>query len=502
MYMISQAHPLLIGSVPVGSGRGRIGITFCPGKKQKRAASGSWHCHLPSDLDAIQQWGAAVVVTLLEDHELEALGVPEIGAEVRRRHMQWVHLPIADGETPCPRFDREWESRGEDLRAVLRAGFDVLVHCKGGFGRAGTIAAKLLVELDHDPDSAIAAVRAARPEAIETAAQAAYVRIAYSWGGPIPSSSPQARHDRARGALIGLAVGDALGTTLKLRARDTYPALEEIIGGGPFCLKPGQWTDDTAMALALADSLLAAPDLDERDLMTRFTRWREHGTYSCTGSCFDVGATVSQALWRWKKFGNPVSGSKDPMTAGNGALMRLAPVAIRHWGNGEKLVAVARRQTATTHGAEEALGASTYFAALLAEAIEGTDRRDQILRPRDCDEPPALAAVIGGSWRGKARGSIQSSGYVVHSLEAALWAVGRTWSFRDAVLLAANLGDDTDSVAAITGQLAGALYGYSGIPREWRERLKWRDKLELAADHLFEEGLGAKLSRPEDWHEG
>ena len=260
-----------------------------------------------------------------------------------------------------------------------------------------------------------------------------------------------------------------------------------MIGGGPFSLKPGEWTDDTAMALALAlaDSLVAQPQLDEADLMRRFVDWHRRGTYSCTGRCFDIGITTRQALGRFEAGGDPIAGSTDPMSAGNGSLMRLAPVAIRWWRDRDRLANIAARQSATTHAAAEAVSACAGYADLLADAIEGQPR-DAVLRLRDTEYPPAVKAVLAGSWRGKRRDKIKSSGYVVHSLEGALWCVGRTTDYRSAVLLAANLGDDADTTAAITGQLAGALYGASGIPTEWLQKLAWRERLEEVAQHLFD----------------
>jgi ADP-ribosyl-[dinitrogen reductase] hydrolase len=164
--------------------------------------------------------------------------------------------------------------------------------------------------------------------------------------------------------------------------------------------------------------------------------------------------------------------------------MRLAPVALRYWSNRSSLDDVALRQSATTHRAPEALSASRAFAELLADAIEGHPR-SIVLAPRDTLHAGAIKHILGGSWRGKPRDEIGSSGYVAHSLEAALWAVGRTSSFRDALLTAVNLGGDADTTGAITGQLAGALYGASAIPPEWLERLYWRDRIERVAEALF-----------------
>jgi ADP-ribosyl-[dinitrogen reductase] hydrolase len=289
---------------------------------------------------------------------------------------------------------------------------------------------------------------------------------------------------RALGAFIGLAIGDAVGTTLEFTRRDTKPHLTDMVGGGPFGLKAGEWTDDTAMALALADSLAVDRNLNPADLIRRFVDWHRRGTYSCTGRCFDIGATTAQALRRFEASGDPYAGSTDPMSAGNGSLMRLAPAALAHLHDPATRADVAARQSRTTHAAPEAVDACVFFADLLADAINGVPR-STVLAPRTIKAAPAIAAIAAGSWRSKHRDQIRSSGYVVHSLEAALWCVARTDDFRSAVLLAANLGDDADTVAAITGQLAGALYGASGIPKEWCAKLAWLDRLGAAAGALL-----------------
>ncbi len=172
----SITHPLRIDAVAAGPGLGRVGLSFCPGKHQPHAMTGAWARDLHADLDAIALWGARAVVTLVEAHELRALRVEHLGEAVAARGMRWFHLPIRDVTAPGAEFEKEWASVGPALHAILRAGENVFVHCKGGLGRAGTVAARLLVELGQSPDTAIRAVRAARPGAIEVAAQERYVR--------------------------------------------------------------------------------------------------------------------------------------------------------------------------------------------------------------------------------------------------------------------------------------------------------------------------------------
>jgi len=235
----------------------------------------------------------------------------------------------------------------------------------------------------------------------------------------------------------------------------------------------------------LGDSLLACDGLDEQDLMTRFVTWIEDGAYSSNGRCFDIGNTVSGALSRFQRSGNPIAGSTDSRTAGNGSLMRLSPVAIRYWDDPDLLREAAARQSRTTHAAPEAVDACVAFAEVLADAIGGRPR-SEVLSSRACEWTGRISEIMAGSWRGKRRPEIQSSGYVAHSLEAALWCVARTATFEEAVILAANLGGDADTTAAITGQLAGALYGYQAIPRGWLGNLAHQGMIFSMARQLID----------------
>lgn len=176
MARTSQTHPLQIASVQASPAHGRIGITFCPGKHDHTAATGAWARDLAIDLDAIQDWGAKLVLTLVEPVELSMLKVPELGREVQNRGMEWRHLPIADYSIPGDAFEQQWITAGEEIRRLLSNGNDIVVHCKGGLGRAGMIAARLLAELGMDPEDAIRQVRKERKGAIETPSQLALVR--------------------------------------------------------------------------------------------------------------------------------------------------------------------------------------------------------------------------------------------------------------------------------------------------------------------------------------
>ena len=294
-----------------------------------------------------------------------------------------------------------------------------------------------------------------------------------------------ARRDRAIGAFIGLAVGDALGTTIELKARDTYPPITGMIGGGPFALRPGEWTDDTSMALCLAESLVANEGtVNPKDLAERFVRWWKRGENSVTSRCFDIGNATRSALESFVRTGRP-EGSASPHSAGNGGIMRLAPAAIAARGVASKAAQLARAQSRVTHAAAECLDAAEVLAHVLTAGIEGRGH-DALQAAVDTKvAAPRVRAIAEGAWRGKVRADICSSGYVVDTLEAALWSVSGSTNFEEAVLKAVNLGDDADTVGAVTGQVAGAVWGYSGIPGAWTRRLAWSERLVALGDKLW-----------------
>ena len=294
--------------------------------------------------------------------------------------------------------------------------------------------------------------------------------------------------DRALGAFIGLAVSDALGTTIEFQRRDTYSHVTDMVGGGPFQLKPGEWTDDTSMALCLADSLIANKgSLDSKDLAERFVRWWKEGENSVNGRCFDIGNATRAALSNYRRTGIP-RGDDAPSSAGNGGIMRLAPAVLAAQGDVNRAVALARAQSEVTHAAPECLDAAALLARVLFSGIAG-DGHAALEVTNLPLATPKLRLLAAGEWRNKMRDQIRSSGYVVDTLEAALWAVGTSTSFEEAVLKAVNLGDDADSVGAVTGQIAGSIWGCSAIPLKWQQNLAWTNKLSGLALQLVQRAL-------------
>lgn len=287
--------------------------------------------------------------------------------------------------------------------------------------------------------------------------------------------------DRFAGCVLGLACGDAVGTTVEFSPRGSFPPVTDMVGGGPFGLPPGYWTDDTSMALCLAESLITKGGFDPADQMARYVNWWKWGYLSSTGVCFDIGTTVRAALNRYLVEGEAYAGSTHPESAGNGSLMRLAPVVLFFHPVLADQLHHAEDSSRTTHAAPEAVACCRLFATWLARALQGQPKHD-VLAPVEGPWPTSLVAdVAAGTWRAKPVDQVTGSGYAVESLEAAVWCFAQTDSFESAVLAAANLGNDADTTAATVGQLAGAFYGRSGIPASWLRTLHRADEIERMA---------------------
>jgi ADP-ribosyl-[dinitrogen reductase] hydrolase len=300
--------------------------------------------------------------------------------------------------------------------------------------------------------------------------------------------------DRFRGSLVGLAIGDALGATNQFLKPGKLTPISDMIGGGTFALLAGQWTDDTSMALCLASSLLESEGFHPRDQLERYVRWWRQGYMSCTKQCYDIGGTTSAALSRFQKTKAEYCGSDRANTAGNGSLVRLAPVVLYFADNPTEALARAADSSRTTHAYPTCLDASRYLAALILGALKGVSKED-LLSPEY--EPvkgywkqnplgAPMEHLRSGAYKTKSPQDIRGNGYVVNSLEAALWAFANTTSFEDGALRAVNLGEDAISTGALFGQLAGAYYGLPSIPEKWRNRLEQIHYIEQMADRLLE----------------
>jgi ADP-ribosyl-[dinitrogen reductase] hydrolase len=283
--------------------------------------------------------------------------------------------------------------------------------------------------------------------------------------------------DRYRGCLLGLAVGDAIGTSVEFQPRGSFPPVKDMLGGGAFNLKPGQWTDDTSMALCLASSLVECNGFDATDQMNRYLNWYRNGYLSSTGKCFDIGNATRQALERFQATGKALSGSTHPSSAGNGSLMRLAPIPMFYAPNKASARVYAGESSRTTHGAQECVEACTLFAEMLVSALAGLDKETILFGNSVTDiASEKILSIARGDYRDKTEQHIRGNGYVVDALEAALWCFWSSDTFSEAVLKAANLGEDADTTAAICGQ--------AGIPVPWLEKLHLREEIIGLAERL------------------
>jgi ADP-ribosyl-[dinitrogen reductase] hydrolase len=297
--------------------------------------------------------------------------------------------------------------------------------------------------------------------------------------------------------LVGLAVGDALGAAVEFKPPGSFPLVTGYRGGGPHRLEAGEWTDDTSMALALADSIATA-GWDLNDQARRYVDWWQHGQYSVNNRCFDIGIATSRALAKFQKHQDATrSGDPAENASGNGSIMRLAPVPIhfRHLfpDDIESLSRMAEESSLTTHASEQCLSACRYMALVLTGLIHGEDRdcvlsadweplgKLKAIKPLH----PLIEKVADGSFKTKEPPEIQGSGWVVKSLEAALWAFHNASSFEEAVLKAVNLGDDADTTGAVTGQLAGAFWGETGIPESLLTGLARFDMIDKALEGII-----------------
>jgi len=301
--------------------------------------------------------------------------------------------------------------------------------------------------------------------------------------------------DRFRGCLLGLAVGDAVGTTVEFMLRGSFKPVADMTGGGPFGLRPGDWTDDTSMALCMAHSLLSKAGFDARDQMQRYWRWYSEGYMSSTGRCLDIGTTTSGALHRYEETGDPLAGSRDASASGNGGIMRLAPVVLFCYPDRDLILHYAAESSRTTHAAQECLDAARLLADFLHRALGGASKADVLAGSApEMFESGSVKAIAMGHYQPKSEHDIRGTGYVVRSLEAAAWCIYQSDSFKQAILKAANLGDDADTTAAICGQLEGAFYGAPGIPQQWLDKLVMGAEIRELAEGLSTKRFAAPTS--------
>ena len=403
----------------------------------------------------------------------------------------YFHQPIHDHSVPAS--EAHMRQVLDCLAAALRDGRNVYLHCRAGIGRTGTVAGCWLVEQGRTGEEALEELNRLwqqSPRSLqwssvpETDAQTGYVRRWRRAGAdddPLLQAATltAARGLRGRflGVLLGLAIGDAMAAATQYRRPGRFTPVGDMLGGGPFDLPRGAWSDDTAMALCLADSLLEKGDFDVRDQVARYRRWQKEGYLSSTGTCVGITAGTARALAKaqWRR--QPFSGSHDPESLDPEALSRVPAVVLYFFAQPELAIDRSAEAARTTCQSPAVLTSCRAFARALLAALSGATKRDIVA---------AAEVLIGSTARPEALGQ---EGTAPAALAAALAVFARSESYRDAVLAAANLGGASDVVASACGALAGAHYTLGSIPALWRNSLMQRELLESFADRLLAHAL-------------
>jgi ADP-ribosyl-[dinitrogen reductase] hydrolase len=493
----SHSHPLRVDNLAVEGLSGVIGLTFCPGKKQRGASSGDWNRDLAADLETIKSSGAKALVTLMESDELTAVSVPltELAEKTASFGLEWHHLPIRDVDVPDERFEDLWTYSGVRLRNLLVNGEKVVIHCLGGLGRTGTVAGRLLVEFGVTPGDAIKAIRSARAGTIETRKQEEYVRNCK----PLASvRMPRSSKERALAVLLGGAVGDAFGYAVefdsisKIRTRFGSSGITEPILHDRKLIV----SDDTQMTLFTLEGMLQALSKDGFSIQSyvdsirlAYLEWLGTQRGSAKGKgwlaaqpVMDArrapGNTCMSALGAGGQgsISHPINNSK-----GCGGVMRVAPIGLVSKGlKPEETFQLAAEAAACTHGHPSGYLSAGAMAAMVRFVAEGGDLRsatDQslaillsydrheeteevvkkavALAGQPCKDSAAAVETLGGGWVGE------------EALAIGLYAALTAESFVEAIRIATNHSGDSDSTASIAGQLWGGMNGLDGIPHSW-----------------------------------
>jgi ADP-ribosyl-[dinitrogen reductase] hydrolase len=414
--------------------------------------------------------------------------------------IEYTRKPLPDHGTP--RHPQHMTDILATLDAALDAGRRVYLHCRAGIGRTGTVVACHLIDRGLAPAAALARLNQlwlqsdrsdTWPEVPETDEQRSYIL------GFVPEPDPtrapdvmdaaRSLRDRFQGALMGLAVGDALAVHTQFRKPGSFVAVGDMLGGGPFDLPRGAWSDDTAMALLLAESLNEREAFDAHDQVQRYARWQREGYGSSTGQCVGITASVARALATAQYKRQPFAGSHDPAQLDKEPLSRVAPVVMFFFADVAAAVARAAESARITAQAPMVLDCVRLYAAMLHQALAGREKAAILRPPRDwwmsASIRPEVLGIYEGSYARRDLTEIQAGGHVVQALEAALWAFQRSANFREGALACANLGRDSDVVTAVYGALAGAHFGVSSIPGIWRNSLMRQDVVIDIADRLL-----------------
>ena len=519
----SRSHPLEIGQVAAGAGR--VGLTFCPGKKQAVALAGPWDRDLELDLDRIAALGTRAVVSVIELHELAELGVPDLGEAIERRGIEWHHISVVDDDVPDSTAEARWCYTSARLRRMCASGETVVIHCKGGLGRTGSLAAQLLVDFGADADDAIAAVREARPGAIQTRGQESYVRSRRPL--PVPGDGPT-RIERILGCIVGGAVGDGFGYAVEFDRHDTITKQHGPDGLREPVFDQGRLvvSDDTQMTLFTIEGLARAAQRDP-ELGIESVVDEVHGAYqrwlATQGASLEFpdpprGLIEFNALWNRRAPGNTclsalMSGRRGTIehplndSKGCGGVMRAAPLGLIEALSVDRAFELATATAAITHGHPSGYWPAGALAMIIRDVLRGTPldaavaRATAVVADRDGGQETAAAlelavelaaAAVGGDGnRDRDRDGVRDvnrigDGWVgEEALAIAVYAASVADSMSEAIQIATNHDGDSDSTASIAAQLWGATYGLESLPHAWARRLDVFDPVVTMAHTLW-----------------
>jgi ADP-ribosylglycohydrolase/protein-tyrosine phosphatase len=495
--------PLEIATLSLPDGNGTLGLASCPGRCELHTRNGTWARDLPIDLGTIRSWGANALVTLLEEHEFDMLHVRPLGDMAESAGLEWHHLPIPDMDAPGWHFERRWVYSGPRLRRLLRRGGRVLVHCRAGLGRAGTIAARLLVEMGTPPAEAISQVRKARPGAIQTSEQERHI---YTVRRSLPNQDEAV--SRRLACLVGGALGDAFGYPV---AFDSLAAIQKR--HGPAGLREPEFhqnrlvvSDETQLTLFTLEGLTRAMQIasqSETDILEQvrlaYLDWLEcqnlgrtggsHATRLLKHAVLHAQRTPGKACIQALRSGGtgtpekPINDSRE----GSG-IMRVAPVGCMPEMNAERAFRLGARAAALTHGHPAGYLPAGILAAAIHGLLAGKPLQTAMIhagdqaRPWTGHEAPMqrLDAAFDASVRpytGTLPETLGHGRVGEEALAIGFYAASRSQDFRDVMAIAVNHDGDSDSCASVAGQLFGALHGIEALPHDWVRRLDVLDAL-------------------------
>jgi ADP-ribosylglycohydrolase/protein-tyrosine phosphatase len=503
MLRTSETDPLRIAELPLGSGL--LGLTLCPGKRGESMSGSRWQRDLDADLAVVRRWGANAVVTLIEADESAMLGVEALPQALHDAGIVWHHLPIRDVDAPDQRFETRWVYAGTQLRERLRAGQRVLIHCRGGLGRAGLVAAGLLVEFGASGAQAIRSVRAARPGAIETPRQEQWV-LARRAVDP----ARDVRFARELGCLLGGALGDALGYRVEFTRwsdiRRTYgpKGIQLAAATGPLVV-----SDDTQMSLFTLEGQLRALREDrpmtsavrEAYLAWHQTQLQRQPPANATGLLRHAVLWKTQApgmtcLSALRAGGNGSVEQSINDSKGCGGVMRTASLGFlaEQWGD-DVVYRFGVEAAALTHGHPDGWAPAGVMALAVRLLMAGGEWQEIAASglARVCATHPQatgtaalldqVSAALMPSAANRTSASFGEGWVGDEALAVGLHAAATARGFSEAIENGANHDGDSDSTASIAGQLYGAKHGLSALPAEAVYRIDVLEPLlELAGE--------------------